>query len=104
MTSQNRTPRWKASIAYSIAGANMPNAAVPNSDEGALFCTDVICGLPLSRSREKMPRCSRPLIHDVIAAIDVKRFARHEPCCIVRQKGGGDANIIDADQATCRRL
>src|SRR5215216_6586775 len=44
------------------------------------------------------------LIYDVVPAIDVKRLAGDEPCGVVRKKGGGDPNIVNADKASCRGL
>ena len=40
----------------------------------------------------------------MVAAVDVKRFARNEARCVVREEGGGDANIVDAHEAARRRL
>jgi hypothetical protein len=41
------------------------------------------------------------LIHNVIAAIDVERFAGDQARSIVGKKSGCDADIINADQASC---
>ena len=46
----------------------------------------------------------RQLIDDVIAAIDVKRLARDEAGRVVREKGRGNANVVDADEAARRRF
>jgi hypothetical protein len=35
----------------------------------------------------------------VVAAVAIERLAGNEPCGIVRQERGGDAHIIDADEA-----
>ena len=40
-----------------------------------------------------------PLIHDVVATVNVKRFACDEAGCVVREEGGGDADVLDADEA-----
>src|SRR5262249_61290869 len=45
-----------------------------------------------------------PLIHDMVAAVDVKRFAGDEAGGVVREEGGGDAHVLDADEAARRRL
>ena len=41
-TSQNRTLRWNASIAYSMAGAKMPNGVMFDSVDGRFVCADDI--------------------------------------------------------------
>ena len=46
----------------------------------------------------------RSLIDDMIATIDIKRFARDEPRCVVSKKGGGNAHVVDTDKTACRRL
>jgi len=40
----------------------------------------------------------------VVAAVDVKRLAGDEACRIVRQERGGDADVVDADEAARGRL
>src|SRR5262245_43230930 len=47
---------------------------------------------------------SRALVHNVIAAVDVKRFASNEPSGVVRKECRGNADIIDADKAPGRGL
>jgi hypothetical protein len=44
------------------------------------------------------------LNHNVISAIDIERLAGDKAGSIVREKGGGDANIINAHKATRRGL
>jgi hypothetical protein len=44
------------------------------------------------------------LIDDTVAVVDVQRFAGDEPGGVVRQEGGSDAHVVDADQAARRRL
>ena len=48
--------------------------------------------------------CASPwsLVDDVIAAVDIERFAGDQPRRVVRQEGGGDADVVDADQARAR--
>src|SRR5262245_11928761 len=45
-----------------------------------------------------------PLIHDMVAAVDVKRLAGDEAGSAVREGGGGNAPVLDADEAARRRL
>jgi hypothetical protein len=40
----------------------------------------------------------------VVAAVDVERFAGDEARRVVRQEGGGDADIVDADEPAGGRL
>ena len=40
----------------------------------------------------------------MVAAVNVKRFAGDEAGCIVREEGGSDAHVLDADEAARRRL
>src|SRR5262245_48978892 len=51
-------------------------------------------------------RTSEPpqLVDDVVPPVDIERFAGDEAGGIVRQEGGGDADVVDADQAAGRRL
>ena len=44
------------------------------------------------------------LINDVIAAVDVKCLAGDQPSRIVSEERGGNAHVIDADEAPCRRF
>ena len=52
-----------------------------------------------------MPACSvaapsrGELVDDVVAIVDVKRLASDEARRIVREERGGDADIVDPDQA-----
>src|SRR5262249_25586487 len=46
----------------------------------------------------------RALVHDMVAAVDVKGFAGDEAGGVVGEEGGGDAHILDADEAARRRL
>src|SRR5262249_19846808 len=45
-----------------------------------------------------------PLVHDVVATVNVKRLAGDEAGCVVREEGGGNAHVLDADEAARRRL
>src|SRR5262245_40762297 len=45
-----------------------------------------------------------PLIHDVVATVNVKRLAGDEAGRVVREEGGGDAHVLDTDEAARRRL
>src|SRR5215470_3184358 len=107
MTSQNKILRWKVSIAYSIAGANGPNGVIFNSNDGVFFCTDAMGGLLLlllrSRRMSATLRCG-PLVHDVVAPIDVKRFAGNESRCVMRQESGSHSHVINTDEAAGRGL
>src|ERR1700756_3877316 len=47
---------------------------------------------------------TRALVDNVVAAVDVKCLASDEAGCVVRQESGGDADIVDADQAAGRSL
>ena len=38
------------------------------------------------------------LVDDVIAAVDIERFARDEARGVVSEESGGDADIVDADK------
>ena len=57
-----------------------------------------------------MPACSvaapsrGELVDDVVATVDVKRLASDEALRIVREERGGDADIVDPDQAAGRSL
>jgi len=44
------------------------------------------------------------LINDVIAAVDVKRLASDQPSGVVSEERGGNAHVVDADEAPCRRF
>ncbi len=44
------------------------------------------------------------LIDDVVAAVNVKRFAGDQTRRIVREEGSRDSDIVDADKAPGRRL
>ncbi len=44
------------------------------------------------------------LVDDVIATVNIKRFTGDEARRVVRQKSGGDANVVNADETACRRL
>src|SRR5262249_56562795 len=47
---------------------------------------------------------SFPLIHDMVAAVDVKRLASDEAGGVVRGGSGGNAHVLHADEAARRRL
>src|SRR5215475_10562551 len=44
------------------------------------------------------------LVDDVLAAVDIKRLAGDQARRVVRQERGGDAHIVDADEAAGRSL
>src|SRR5262245_28504569 len=44
------------------------------------------------------------LIHNMVAAVDVKRFPGDEAGGVVGEEAGGDAHVLDADEAARRRL
>src|SRR5262245_29512243 len=44
------------------------------------------------------------LVDDVVAAVDVKGFPGDETGGVMRQEGGGNADVVDADQAAGGRL
>lgn len=44
------------------------------------------------------------LVDDVIATVDVKRFAGNEPRRIMCKEGRGHTHIVDAHQTACRSL
>src|SRR5437899_9492508 len=46
----------------------------------------------------------RTLVDDVVAAVDVQRFAGNEPSGVVRKERRGNANVVDADKAAGRGL
>src|SRR5215813_13560824 len=87
MTSQNRTLRWNASVQYSMAGAKMPNVIVFGSVEGRfgdiaeflLFC----------------------LVHDVVATVDIERFASDQSGRVVCEKGSRDPDVVNTDKTAC---
>src|SRR5262249_59985024 len=45
-----------------------------------------------------------PLVHDVVATVNVKRLAGDEAGRVVREEGGGGAHVLDADEAARRRF
>jgi hypothetical protein len=44
------------------------------------------------------------LVDDVVPTIDVKRLARNEAGGVMREEGGGDAQVVDADETSRWRL
>jgi hypothetical protein len=59
--------------------------------------------------RAKSLRLSAPiveagLVDDVVAAVDVERFAGDQACGIVGQERGGRPDIVDRDEASRRRF
>ena len=44
------------------------------------------------------------LINDVIAAVDVECLASDQPRGIVSEERGGNAHVVDTDEAPCRRF
>jgi hypothetical protein len=85
-----------------------------SQDIGTLYILTIRSDLlsrmnPLADSRRhdslliRYPWESR-LVYDVIAAIDIKGFAGDKLCRIVREEGGRDADVVDADEAASRSL
>jgi hypothetical protein len=42
------------------------------------------------------------LIDNMVATVDIECFAGDKPCCIMRQKGSRQTNIVNADKAAGR--
>src|SRR5262245_53614248 len=87
----------------------MPGLTAATASRKAASPKELRNGSPIvASSRDAGARASASsassLIDDVIAAVDVERFARNEPRSVMRQEGGGETNIVDADQAASRRL
>jgi hypothetical protein len=55
-------------------------------------------------SSEHFGRQNGPSIDDVIAAVDIERFAGDQARRIVGEERGGGADVVDADEAPRRRL
>ena len=94
---------WPKGTAYPITAGNA----------GALITANILPLLSLSNILLSNC-CVRPgvsaqvgdpaLINDVIAAVDVKCFASDQPSGIVSEERGGNAHVVDADEAPCRRF
>jgi hypothetical protein len=59
---------------------------------------------PLHKPPVNAPVGDPVLINNVIAAVDVKRLARDQPSGVVSEERGGNAHVVDADEAPRRRF
>src|SRR5262249_35677978 len=77
------------------------------------FSTSAFMGRPSVSRRAPARRCvipapccasPGPLVHDMIAAVDIERVAGDQPRLVERQERGGGADVVDAHQRAGRRL
>src|SRR5215472_4706374 len=78
MTSQNRTMRWAASIPYSIAGPNIPNALDENCVCGTSVCSLLILSLHLwasapAHGHANVTRQTAGKVHDLYSQLVATR-------------------------------
>src|SRR3974377_235319 len=67
----------------------------------AKFTTSDLCD---AGSDAPAASAHRTSVDDVIAAIDINRVAGDETRRVVREEGGGGADVVDTDEAAGRRL
>ena len=89
------SPRDGFTVAHFITVADV--------ERSLRFYETVFGGRILTRGNsEGAPVGAPALINDVIAAVDVKCLAGDQPSGIVSEERGGNAHVVDADEAPCR--
>jgi hypothetical protein len=73
---------------------------------GALISLETFESPPVGKKCRRAPRNPEVvyLVYNVIPTIDIECFACDKFCAIVREEGGREADVVDADEAASRSL